>query len=186
MTAPHPTTPGDDSKDVPAFPGYKVALDGGVFSCRVPKSGKLGERWKRLKPCTDKATGYLSVCLRRDGKTIRKTVHTLVLEAFDGPCPTGMEGCHRNGIRTDCRRDNLRWGTRASNQADRVEHGTSNRGERQGRSKLRETDIPEIFSVRREIPGATMEEIGILFGVAKTTIQAVLERRNWWWVEVST
>jgi hypothetical protein len=171
-----------DVVDIMGFPGYRIDREGGSWSCRIPKSGKLGSRWKRLKGTVD-STGYLSIHLRRDGKTIKKNLHVLVLEAFVGPRPPGMQACHKDGNRTNCRLDNLRWDTPSGNEADKILHGTSNRGSRQGRSKLRESDIPEIFAVRREIPEATMEEIGILFGVAKTTIQGVLEGRNWGWLK---
>ena len=49
-------------------------------------------------------------------------VHRLVLEAFAGPCPAGLESRHLNGIKTDNRRSNLVWGTSAENSADAKEH----------------------------------------------------------------
>lgn len=51
-------------------------------------------------------------------------VHRLVLEAFLGPCPDGMEGCHNNGDPTDNRLQNLRWDTHSSNMRDMRIHGT--------------------------------------------------------------
>lgn len=45
-------------------------------------------------------------------------VHRLVLEAFVGPCPPGMEACHWNGIPGDNRLHNLRWDTPSANNAD--------------------------------------------------------------------
>lgn len=63
--------------------------------------------------------GYLGV--RLCGKT--KKVHRLVLEAFVGPCPDGMECCHNNGIPGDNKLTNLRWGTRIENAADVRRHG---------------------------------------------------------------
>lgn len=43
-------------------------------------------------------------------------IHQIVLEAFCGPCPDGMEVLHGNGIRTDNRLSNLRYGTRSENE----------------------------------------------------------------------
>lgn len=60
----------------------------------------------------------------RYGRNNTRRVHRLVLEAFVGPCPDGMECCHNNGIRDDNRVENLRWDTHAGNQADKVAHGT--------------------------------------------------------------
>lgn len=36
-----------------------------------------------------------------------------------------MEGCHKNGVNTDNRSENLRWGTKSSNAMDAVRHGTA-------------------------------------------------------------
>jgi len=49
-------------------------------------------------------------------------VHRMVLTAFRGPCPEGMEGCHNNGNSQDNRLSNLRWDTRLSNCADKRIH----------------------------------------------------------------
>lgn len=57
-------------------------------------------------------------------------VHRLVLEAFEGPCPPGMESCHNNGDRQDNRRSNLRWGTKPSNAQDTLRHGRNERRNR--------------------------------------------------------
>lgn len=68
---------------------------------------------------------YLFVHLYGDGTSEQKYVHRLVLEAFVGPCPPGLETRHLNGDSFDNRLSNLRWGTRAENAADRIRHGTA-------------------------------------------------------------
>lgn len=70
--------------------------------------------------------GYLRAKLTRDAKSKLIMVHRLVLEAFVGPCPDGLEGCHGNGIPDDNRLDNLRWDTHESNMADRDQTGQRN------------------------------------------------------------
>lgn len=52
-----------------------------------------------------------------------RRVHLLVLEAFVGPCPPGLEGCHTNGDGLDNKLTNLRWDTHAANMQDRLRHG---------------------------------------------------------------
>lgn len=69
-------------------------------------------------------TGHCSVDLRNLGSRSPQLVHRLVLEAFVGPCPDGMEGCHFNGDPADNRLTNLRWDTRSANNLDAVRHGT--------------------------------------------------------------
>lgn len=53
-----------------------------------------------------------------------RTVHQLVLEAFVGPIPPGMEVRHLNGDPTDNRLENLAYGTHSENMRDRLAHGT--------------------------------------------------------------
>lgn len=53
-------------------------------------------------------------------------VHRLVLTAFVGPCPEGMEGCHEDGDPSNNRATNLRWDTHKNNQLDMHKHGTCN------------------------------------------------------------
>lgn len=68
---------------------------------------------------------HLYVKLHKDGKQKTAYVHTLVLEAFVGPKPPGMECCHNNGEAQDNRLENLRWDTPTSNSADMILHGTN-------------------------------------------------------------
>lgn len=70
--------------------------------------------------------GYAMVSLR--DKDIRRNpcVHTLVLEAFVGPCPEGNECCHGKGGPLNNRLANLRWDTRSGNCRDTVDDGHHN------------------------------------------------------------
>lgn len=58
------------------------------------------------------------------GKRNRHYVHLLVLAAFVGPRPEGMEGCHNDGDPYNNHVSNLRWDTPSGNQRDRLVHGT--------------------------------------------------------------
>lgn len=100
-------------RPIPTFPGYEASDDGRIRSRRC-----------ELKPWV--TNGYLTVGLRRDGRTFRRSVHRLVLLAFRGIPADGMDACHRNGRRQDNRLSNLYWGTRSANIRDAVAHGTHN------------------------------------------------------------
>lgn len=78
---------------------------------------------KLLSPGTNRH-GYPVVVLSRPEKSKTMKVHRLVLHAFVGECPKGMEACHNNGVRADASLTNLRWDTPSSNQFDRRIHGT--------------------------------------------------------------
>lgn len=70
--------------------------------------------------------GYLRMQLRHNGRESRAFVHEIVLEAFVGPRPRGMEACHNDGDRTNNSLNNLRWDDRSGNVEDMVRHGTHN------------------------------------------------------------
>ena len=76
-----------------------------------------------LKPSARRSR-YLSVGLWKNGVCEVRTVHRMVLEAFVGPRPEGMEGCHGPGGLHDNKVTNLRWDTHAENVMDSVRAGT--------------------------------------------------------------
>jgi hypothetical protein len=81
--------------------------------------------WKRCRPIkpSPQTEGYLQVTWRREGKRHTRLVHRMVLEAFVGPCPPGMECRHLDGDRKGNRLGNLEWGTPVQNCQDTVRHG---------------------------------------------------------------
>ncbi len=97
--------------------------------------------------------------------------------AFVGPRPYNKECCHYDGDATNNTIANLRWDTKKANQADKLRHGTSNRGERNGSAKLKEIDILEIRKQRGE--GKTCYSIAQLFNVSITAIYNILSGRSW-------
>lgn len=66
------------------------------------------------------------VSLSKAGNARSYKVHQLVLEAFDGVCPPGLECRHLDGNRfNNSWPDNLEWGTSSQNNLDRTKHGTN-------------------------------------------------------------
>lgn len=118
-------------REVVGFEGhYEVSNFGRVRSVErtITQESKWGKQVKRvmrgklLRP--GKAShGYDTVVLGR-GNT--RTVHSLVAEAFIGPCPEGHEVLHIDGTRSNNRLANLRYGTRRENILDAVANGTWN------------------------------------------------------------
>jgi hypothetical protein len=109
---------------IPGFEGRYEASDTGLIRSldRVIEtrrgSRRLGGRV--LKPGKLGNTNHRHVVL--DGR-VDRTVHSLVLEAFVGPCPPGMMARHINDNPTDNRLENLCWGTRSENSYDAVRNG---------------------------------------------------------------
>ena len=104
---------------------YEVSDQGNVRG--VSRISASGNRLKEKELSPYKTTGgYWSVRLCRDSQSKQLGVHALVLEAFVGPRPEGMEGCHNDGDTDNNTVGNLRWDTPSSNSLDRVKHGTHN------------------------------------------------------------
>ena len=121
--------------------------------------------------------GYLEVSLCKDGTRTLRTVHSVVAEAFHGPAPAGHEVAHENGRRADCRASNLSWKTRKDNHADKIRHGTTNRGERQWKSKLTKARV--LLARRLAAEGVSQGVLGERFGVNRETIGKVVRRETW-------
>ena len=67
--------------------------------------------------------GYIQINLRDRDRGGPRLGHHLVLEAFVGPQPDGMETRHLNNVRNDNRLSNLLWGTSSENNYDIVKAG---------------------------------------------------------------
>jgi hypothetical protein len=68
---------------------------------------------------------YPVVTLYRDTVAKQFLVHRLVLLAFVGPAPEGMEGCHWDDDPLNNHLSNLRWGTPGDNGLDCVRNGNN-------------------------------------------------------------
>lgn len=127
------------------------------------------------------ASGHLHVNLRASGKTHGRQIHRLVLEAFVGPCPTGMEACHNNSVPRDNRLSNLRWDTRKNNARDMVEAGSIPLGEDHKWAELEAGDVRAIRLLKES--GESVTGLAKAYGVTTSTIYKLLQRRSWKHVE---
>lgn len=107
-------------RSVPGFEGLYEVSDAGLIRS-TPRRGTSGGL-RRLR--IEERTGYQLVTLNRPGMQRTMRVHTIVLTAFVGPRPDGMESRHLNGVPADNRLANLAWGTHGENNRDQVAHGT--------------------------------------------------------------
>lgn len=116
------------------------------------------------------SNGYLTVNLTTNKQRKQVSVHRLVAQAFLGNCPDGMECCHNNGIKNDCRLENLRWDTRKNNHADKKIHGT----QQHNIKKL----TPELAKEIKEIKEKA-ELIAKKYNISVTQIWRIKTGRSW-------
>ena len=109
--------------------------------------------------------------------------YRLVCAAVHGEPPApGHECAHScgNGHLGCVNPHHLRWATRSENAYDMVLHGTSCRGERNGRAKLTAADVHEI---RAKISaGQTLAAIAADHGVSRKAIRLISAGKNWGWL----
>jgi hypothetical protein len=168
-------------REITRFVGYRFGSDGSVWSrWRQGAKGVLTDSWTFLKGSIDKDTGYRSVTLKTTDPP-RKTpflVHRLILEAFVGPCPPGLECRHYpDRDKLNCRIDNLHWGTHTANQDDKIEHGTDPVGERNGRAKLDWLKVAKIRDLRQR--GMMLADIAARYSVSRSLISQICRGEKW-------
>lgn len=117
--------PGEEWRPVVDHEGsYEVSNKGRVRSLDRLIDGGRGYPRRvsgRLMRSTTEYRGHQRIKL--SGK--RHLLHTLVLTAFVGPRPRGMEACHNDGNPRNNALENLRWDTRSANAQDKIRHGNN-------------------------------------------------------------
>ena len=106
-------------RPIPGFEGRYTVTEDGVVASYVRSTPRI----MKVRIAKD---GYPVVSLAPgDGSKARWfRLHRLVLLAFVGPCPEGMEGRHRDGNPLHCALTNLSWSTHGENLRDKRSHGT--------------------------------------------------------------
>jgi predicted XRE-type DNA-binding protein len=169
-------------KPIPNFPGYFADTDGNIWTgIKIGRRTRTntGAPIRKLKPGLDNY-GYLIVRLYYEKKPRTRTVHQLILETFIGPRPSGMECCHKKGIKLDNRLSQLRWDTRSNNAKDRFKHGTmpNQKGEKNNHATLNSSQVIEIKRLLKE-KQLNQREISEMFNVTQATISCIKTGKTW-------
>ena len=163
--------------EVPGHPGYRVGDDGSLWSQWLAGcTTRIGTVWVRRKGTTT-VHGYARYSLSHP--VIRRYyAQRLVLTAFVGPCPHGMEACHNDGNPANNNLTNLRWDTVRSNVHDAIRHGTFIRGERVGSAILTATQV-EWIRATYSCGTVTMKSLADQVQVSENTVRHIVHRRTW-------
>lgn len=87
-------------------------------------------------------------------------------------CGQGQHGC--------VTKRHLRWSTQKDNVADTLAHGTRNRGQRNGRSSLKEREVLEIVELLKG--PLTRAAIGERYGITREAVNSIAWGDNWGWL----
>lgn len=148
---------------------YKINEYGDIYS----------EYTKNLMhPKSDK-NGYLSIGLRTThGKVKMFRIATLVLVTFVGEYPVNMKDPtvnHIDGNVINNNYANLEWMERGKNSSIRKNKGA---GELNHEAKLSDDDVLKIIALI-EKTSMSFQEIANLFNVDKSTINNIVQNKNW-------
>lgn len=161
-------------KEIQGFPGYDISDCGNVRSWYNTRR-RVNTSHPLTQSLSDKGRPIIRV---RSGNRKRTLyIHRLVLEAFVGPCPDGMQACHWDDNPLNNVLSNLRWDTQKANIQDSIRNGKMHNGERSGNNKLTSKQVIEIREryANGEMSGSLSRE----FGVTYIQIRSITSGRNW-------
>lgn len=153
---------------------YEVSNLGIVRCYRYGNRVRKFPRIKNLQ--RNKVNGYWYVILSLRKVIKAWTIHRLVLTVFKGPQPK-KDARHLDGDKANNKLSNLAWGTRKENEADKRMHGRSAIGERNGQSKLTESEVRDIR--RKHKQGRTTHSISQIYGVCQQNISSIVLNKTW-------
>lgn len=169
-------------KDVVGYEGlYKVSDKGQILSVkRLVRRGQDGQRTvrERLLKTTIAKNGYHHIHLCKQGKIVGWLVHRLVLLAFVGRCPHGMEACHHDGNPSNNSRENLYWGTRLQNCQDTIRHGRTTVGERNAQAKITWAIVRQIRRLYQPRK-VTQKQLAHMFQISRENVSQITLNKAW-------
>jgi hypothetical protein len=148
-------------KNIKEFPGYKIEINGTIWSFKVISTGKI------IAPHMQK-NGYLFVPLWREGKQYNRTVHRLVATHYiDNPNNLPIIN-HIDGNKTNNAITNLEWCTQKHNI------NVANR-------KSDKLNLVLANKIRQEYNkgNITQNELSIKYGVSRPQISHIIRNFSW-------
>lgn len=175
------SNPPEGFRVIPDYPRYAIDENGIVLSiCIRGGNRKAVLSWSNAKRASIRIShhGYKMIILHgTTGKDRSANIHTLVLEAFVGPRPDGLECRHIDGNKLNNHLSNLVWGTSRENNHDKKQHGTLLVGSKNPAAKLTNADVLEIR--RRRASGEKCKSIADDFNISDVSVSYIAKRITW-------
>lgn len=156
-------------KKIPDYDNYWISKDGRILSTKKKKP-------IIMKPISA-LDGHMYLFLYSNGNMKKMWIHRAVLLAWDRKPMDGEECRHLNDIPTDNRIENLCWGTRIENVADKRRNGGIPCGEKNVAHKLSEKQVMEIRE--KYSKDISSSDLSVEYGVSKNTILEIARGNKW-------
>ena len=165
----------EEWKEIEGFEGYHISNLGRVKSFKRYAEGKI-------MSLNMTKQGYYHVILYSNKILKGMKVHRLVASAFIPNPENKPQVNHIDGDKSNNCVNNLEWSTASENQFHAIELGlsTSCKGMKHGRSKLTEELVIEILERGK---WSSYETIAKYYGVDRKTIEDILKRKRWKYIE---
>jgi hypothetical protein len=137
-------------------------------------------RWPvgRITTGTAHRQGCRASVLTHAGRSQTAFVHRLVMAAFVGPCPPGLQVNHKNGVKADNRLANLEYVTASENSRHAARTGLTRFAVGAGHSGLLWADAEVARWRRRYAAGETGAAIAASVGAAPSTVYGAVSGRG--------
>lgn len=177
-----------------AIPVFYYPMEGKVFK-EIDDTIAEGIRRHAYVICTDGtiysfiSNKYIELTINTQGYYVANLrlqqygskvffLHRMLMIAFKYiPNYKEMMVNHINGIKTDCRLDNMEWVTVQANNFHAKISGNRTTGEKCNWSKLTDSQVFEIIQRVNNGQYQTFEKLGLEYGVSSTCISEIMSRK---------
>jgi len=170
-------------KTIPNFSRYAADESGNIYSLNYKNSGKT----KIIKP-SPRDGYYQSMFQRDDGKYCTYKIHKMVMLAFFGERPKGMEVNHKDGNKLNNSVLNLEYITHAANCQHSFDLGLQlpKRGTLNGMAKITEQQVKEIreYVANSKSMYYGRKALAEKYGISEAHVKDIVNRRRNIWPHV--
>lgn len=165
-------------KDIPGYEGYYQVSNTGLVKrikyTRGKAAGILSPGYK--------SSGYPYANLCVNGKMKNRLVHQIVMLAFEGKCPDGMEINHIDGNRKNCHVSNLEYVTHKQNMrhsATVLDSWAKHRTRKIRHSRILTHEIVNDIRQLAIAGEMTQRDIAKLYYIHYSTVNRIISGESW-------